>query len=476
MKNIILIPLIGTAIMVMLPTTARKRVREVALVLSILTLVEAIRLYIIMDKSTAGFQHLLEIKWTTQSILFGMDSVTMVFVLLTAILIPICILIGWDTPRVQETEYYVSLLVVEILLIGVFSVLDILGFYTFYEGVLIPVFYLIGVWGIRKQKITAAMYFFFYTLIGSVLMLISIIYIYTITGTTDYQTITTMELGVEVEKILFLGFMASLAVKIPMYPFHVWLPLAHVEAPIAGSVLLAGVLIKLGSYGMLRYVKVLMPTASEYYSPLVYTLSLLGVIYASLTTLRQTDLKRIVAYSSVAHMGIVTLGIFTPTTAGQEGSIYIQLAHGVVSTGLFIAVAIVYDRYHTRTIRYYSGVATTMPVFSLLFFILTMSNIAVPGTSNFIGEIVTLRGVMETSKSVAILSTIGMILGGAYGIYMFNRVVFGAVTPYIEEAPRDVNRREFNVLAPLAVLSIILGIWPSEILEAIHGSVISWII
>jgi len=201
-----------------------------------------------------------------------------------------------------------------------------------------------------------------------------------------------------------------------------------------------------------------MPTASEYYSPLVYTLSLLGVIYASLTTLRQTDLKRIVAYSSVAHMGIVTLGIFTPTTSGQEGSIYIQLAHGVVSSGLFLAVAIVYDRYHTRTIRYYSGVATTMPVFSLLFFILTMSNIAVPGTSNFIGEIVTLRGVMETSKSVAILSTIGMILGGAYGIYMFNRVVFGAVTPYIEEAPRDVNRREFKVLAPLAVISIILGI------------------
>lgn len=209
---------------------------------------------------------------------------------------------------------------------------------------------------------------------------------------------------------------------------------------------------------MLRYVKVLMPTASEYYSPLVYTLSLLGVIYASLTTLRQTDLKRIVAYSSVAHMGIVTLGIFTPTTAGQEGAIFIQLAHGVVSSGLFIAVAIVYDRYHTRTIRYYSGVATTMPVFTLLFFILTMSNIAVPGTSNFVGEIVTLRGVMETSKSVAILSTIGMILGGAYGIYMFNRVVFGAVSPYVEEAPRDVNRREFNVLAPLAVLSLILGI------------------
>lgn len=209
---------------------------------------------------------------------------------------------------------------------------------------------------------------------------------------------------------------------------------------------------------MLRYVQVIMPTASEYYSPLIYTLSLLGVVYASLTTLRQTDLKRIVAYSSVAHMGIVTLGIFTPTTAGQEGAIMIQIAHGLVSSGLFIAVAIVYDRYHTRTIRYYSGVATTMPVYSIIFFILTLSNIAVPGTSNFVGEIMTIRGVMDTSKAVAVMSTVGMILGGAYGIYMFNRVTFGAVSPYIEAAPRDMTRREYQVIAPLAVLSILIGV------------------
>jgi len=241
-----------------------------------------------------------------------------------------------------------------------------------------------------------------------------------------------------------------------------------VEAPIAGSVLLAGVLIKLGSYGMLRFVNILMPTAAEYFSPLIYTLSILGIIYASLTTLRQTDLKRIVAYSSVAHMGIVTLGIFTPTTAGQEGAIMIQLAHGIVSSGLFIAVAIVYDRYHTRTIRYYSGVATTMPVFSIMFFILTMSNIAVPGSSNFVGEIETLRGVFDTSYAVAVISTSGMILGGAYGIYMFNRVTFGVVTPYLEASPRDMTRREYIVIMPLAVLSIILGIWPNEVTEPIH--------
>lgn len=209
---------------------------------------------------------------------------------------------------------------------------------------------------------------------------------------------------------------------------------------------------------MMRYVQVLMPTATEYYSPIVYTLSLIGIVYASLTTLRQTDMKRIVAYSSVAHMGIVTLGIFTPTTAGQEGAIYIQLAHGVVSSGLFIAVAIIYDRYHTRTIRYYSGIATTMPIFSIIFFILMMSNIAVPGTSNFVGEIITLRGIMDTSKLVAVISTLGMILGGAYGVYMYNRIVFGGVTPYVQEAGRDTTRREFVVVAPLAVISIILGV------------------
>jgi NADH-quinone oxidoreductase subunit M len=234
--------------------------------------------------------------------------------------------------------------------------------------------------------------------------------------------------------------------------------LAHVEAPVAGSVLLAGVLIKLGSYGMLRYVLVLTPTATEYFSPLVYTLSLLGVVYASLTTLRQTDLKRIVAYSSVAHMGIVTMGIFTPMAIGQEGAIFIQLAHGVVSSGLFIAVTLIYDRLHTRIIRYYSGLAVTMPVFSLLFFVLTMSNIAVPGTGNFIGEIMTLRGVFDTSMIAAIMATSGMILGGAYGVFMYNRIVFGGMTPYVEEAPRDLNRREFVVLAPLAILSIVLGV------------------
>ncbi len=470
MITLFLIPIIGCIVLLL----HRKHIRELALITSILTLLVSLIMYINLESSITGFSYLWEFKWSNNStLLFGIDHISMLYILLTAILIPICILIGWEVKRVQEMEYYISLLVIETMLIGVFTILDILGFYILFESILIPVFYIIGVWGSRKQKITAAMYFFFYTLIGSVLMLVSIIYIYSITGTTDYIVLSTQELGISVEKVLFLGFMASLMVKIPMYPFHVWLPLAHVEAPIAGSVLLAGVLIKLGSYGMLRYVLVLMPTAVEYYSPLIYTLSILGVIYASLTTLRQTDLKRIVAYSSVAHMGIVTLGIFSPNISGQIGAIYIQLAHGIVSSGLFLAVAIVYDRFHTRTIRYYSGITTTMPIFSTVFFILTLSNIAVPGTSNFIGEIITLRGVFDSSIWAAVLATSGMILGGAYGIYMYNRVSFGVVSPYILEAPRDMDRRESLVIIPLAVLSIILGIWPNAIVNDLYLNIVN---
>jgi len=466
-KQLIILPLIGISSIFLAEN--KKDIKYISLAISLLLFIESTRLYVILDKSYSSCQQVLAIFWGEGTIiLFGLDSISIVFILLTTLLIPFCILMGYNIEKVLEKEFYISLLLIELILIFVFTVLDLLGFYIFYEAVLIPVFYLIGVWGSRKQKITASMYFFFYTLIGSVLMLISIIYIYSLLGTTNYLLLGSISLGWDLEKILFLGFMSSLVVKIPMYPFHVWLPLAHVEAPISGSVLLAGILIKLGAYGMIRFVLTLMPNASEFYSPIIYVLSFLGILYASLTTLRQTDLKRIVAYSSVAHMGVVTLGVFTPTSFGQEGAILIQLAHGLVSSGLFICVAILYDRYYTRVIRYYSGIAITMPLFSLWFFILTMSNIAVPGTSNFVGEILTLRGIIEISKGIAVLSCIGMILGGAYGIYMFNRVVFGSFSTYILNAPRDVDRLESFVLSFLALSSLTLGIWPSEIIQTIH--------
>ena len=380
-------------------------------------------------------------------------------------------MVSWDSIKMLTRQYLISLIAIEALLIGVFTVMDVLGFYVLYEGVLIPMFYIIGVWGAREQKITAAYYFFFYTLLGSVLMLISIMYIYTISGTTDYTTLMGYELSASVQKVVFLGFLASLAVKIPSFPFHIWLPLAHVEAPVAGSVLLAGVLIKLGSYGLIRFGLGLTPLACEYYAPLVYTLSIIGIIYASLTTIRQTDLKRIIAYSSVGHMGVVTIGIFTQNVEGIEGSIFLQIAHGIVSSALFIVVTLLYERYHTRIVKYYRGVTITMPIYSTLFLIFTMSNIGVPGTSNYIGEIMALAGAMEENWVVAFLASIGMVLSASYGLFLYNRVCFGGLSSYMVTAPRDVTRREMYVLAPLAMLTIVLGVWPSELIDTMHASV-----
>ena len=429
MKELIYLCLIGISLIFL--TSNQKLVKQISIVISLLLFIKSVKLCLVLNKVFI-YQQILVFYWgNNNQIIFGLDPISIAFILLTTLLIVFCVLVGYETEKVLEKEYYISLFLVEFILIGVFSILDLLGFYILYEAILLPMFYVIGIWGSRKQKITASMYFFFYTLVGSILMLISIIYIYYLTGTTSLLVLNSFDLSLELEKILFLGFMSSLIVKVPMYPFHVWLPLAHVEAPISGSVLLAGVLIKLGSYGILRFVLFLMPNASEFFSPIVYILSLLGIMYASLTTLRQIDLKRIIAYSSVAHMGIVTIGLFTPISYSQEGAVLVQIAHGIVSSGLFIAVSIIYDRYKTRSIRYYSGLVITMPLFSLWFFILILSNISVPGTSNFIGEILTLRGLIEVSKSVAVLSCIGVILGGAYGIYMFNRIVFGCFSVYI---------------------------------------------
>lgn len=438
-------------------------------------MIEALRLYVIMDKKSTEYQLVEKIVWETKEIAFGLDGISINFVVLTTILIPICILVSWESVKIMTRQYLIMMIVIEWLLIGVFTVMDVLGFYVLYEGVLIPMFYIIGVWGAREQKITAAYYFFFYTLLGSVVMLISIMYIYTISGTTDYVTLMGYELEENVQKIVFIAFIASLAVKIPLYPFHIWLPQAHVEAPVAGSVLLAGVLIKLGSYGLIRYSVGLTPLACEYFAPIMYTLSLLGVIYASITTIRQTDLKRIIAYSSVGHMGIVTIGIFTMNVEGIEGSIYLQIAHGIVSSGLFIIVTQLYERYHTRIVKYYRGVTMTMPVYSTMFLILTMSNIGVPGTSNYIGEIMAIAGAMEENGLVAVLAGLGMVLSASYGLFIYNRVSFGAISAYMTEAPRDVTRREMYVLVPLVGLALVLGVWPGPVMSVMHGSVYSLI-
>lgn len=465
MINLLIIPIIGAIIQIFTPN------KRWALGISVLTFIESIRIYLAFDKNSSDIQFIQNIVWFNKEITFGLDGISIYFILLTTLLIPICILVSWNSITYLTRQYLISLLIIEWLLIGVFSVLDVLGFYVFYEGVLIPMFYIIGVWGARAQKITAAYYFFFFTLLGSVLMLISIMYIYSITGTTDYISLLSFEFTENVQIWIFLAFFASLAVKLPSFPFHIWLPLAHVEAPVAGSVLLAGILIKLGAYGLIRYSLALTPFACEYFAPLVYTLSILGVIYASITTIRQTDLKRIIAYSSVGHMGIVTIGIFTMNLIGIQGSIYLQLAHGIVSSALFIVVTLIYERYHTRIVKYYRGISITMPLYSILFLIFTLGNIGLPGTSNFVGEILAIVGVLEDNSIVAILAALGIILSASYSLFLYNRVCFGGLSNYMLVAPRDLTRREFYILAPLALLSILLGLMPNEILSTIEASV-----
>lgn len=479
MKILLLIPIIGSLIISVMPTEReedKRKLKKVALITSILTLLEGIRIWIGLEEGTESIQLIYKLEWYGgEGILFGVDGISIIYLLLTVIIFPICILASWDSIKILQKQYWISLLMLESILIAVFTVMDILGFYICFEAVLIPMFIIIGIWGAREEKITASYYFFFYTLIGSVLFLISIIYIYKEVGSTDYNTILGTSIPEEAQRWIFLAFFASLAVKIPKFPFHIWLPLAHVEAPLAGSIILAGILIKLGSYGFIRFAIPILPEASVYFTPLIFTLAVIGIIYASLTTIRQTDLKRIIAYSSVSHMAVVMLSIFTLTTIGIEGSIFLQVAHGIVSSALFIVVTILYDRHHTRIVKYYRGVTITMPIYSSIFLFFTLANIAVPLSCNFIGEFVSLLATFEINPMIAVLASTGMILSACYSLFLYNRVAFGTMSPYIAAAEnnRDVTRREWYVLAPLVVLTVLLGVYPNIIFDALHSPVVN---
>ncbi len=442
---------------------------------TIITFIETIIMWSNFDSSKIGYQWEttwanLPLNWT-----FGIDGMSLWLIVLTSLLMPICILSNWESIKIMKREYMLAFIILEILLILVFSVLDILLFYVFFETILIPMFYVIGIWGAREQKIQAAYYFFFYTLLGSVLLLIGIMFLYVNFGTTDLQTIQSNMIDTSIQNWLFIAFFASLAVKIPMFPFHLWLPQAHVEAPLAGSILLAGVLLKLGGYGFIRYVLTILPDASIYFSPLVMTLSAIAVIYASLTTIRQIDMKRLIAYSSVAHMAIVTIGIFSGNTNGISGSIILMLAHGFVSSALFIIVTILYDRHHSRIFKYYRGITITMPIYSSIFFFFTLANIAAPLTANFIGEFLVLSGALSYSFIITLLASTGMILSAAYSLYFYNRVAFGSMSLYIEHSldNRDITRREFWLLIPLIIPTIYVGIYPELILNSLQSFLIS---
>ena len=396
----------------------------------------------------------------------GIDGISLFFFILSSFLIFLCVLFIWNEANFKE--YAITLLVIDLLLLLVFSVLDLLLFYVFFEAILIPMYLMIGIWGSRERKIRAVYLFFFYTLLGSLCMLIGLLYIYSITGTLNFEYLMSYSFSFEQQYWLWLAFFLSFASKIPMFPFHVWLPEAHVEAPTVGSVLLAGILLKLGVYGFLRFSLNLFPEASLYFSPLVYLLSILGIVYASLTAIRQTDLKRIIAYSSVAHMNLVTIGIFSFNVVGVEGSILQSISHGFVSGAMFLLIGILYDRYHSRLLYYYGGLVHMMPIYAALLLFFTLANIALPGTSSFVGEFLLLAGIYKTNFLTCIFATLGVILCGAYSLWLYNRIIFGNLKIHNTLLFKDINFREFSILLPLIFLVLLMGIYPKFFLDYIH--------
>nr|WCH58007.1 NADH dehydrogenase subunit 4 [Hypnea cornuta] len=468
-----LIPLLGVMILLFIEESNEFLCRQTALWFACTTFISSLFIWLQFDSSTPDFQFVSTFLWFPYINFYytvGVDGISLFFILLTTFLIIICILISWSSIAFQVKDYLICFLVLEFFLIQVFSVLDMVLFYIYFESVLIPMFLIIGVWGSRQRKIRAAYQFFLYTLIGSLLMLLAILIIYSQTGSTDFYILWYSCFTEPKQLILWLALFASFAIKIPMIPFHIWLPEAHAEAPTAGSVILAGILLKMGGYGFLRFSLPMFPWASMYFSPLIFTLSVIAVIYASLTTLRQVDLKKIIAYSSVSHMGFVTIGIFSLNLQGLEGSIFLMLSHGLVSSALFFCVGILYDRYKTRIIKYYTGLIQVMPLFGIFFLFFTFSNIGFPGTSSFIGEILVLLGVFQINTVLTFFSSTGIVLGAAYSIWLFNRLNFGSVKLSYLGVYQDISRREFLILVPLTILIIWMGVYPSSFLNDIHCS------
>lgn len=448
----------------------QQHVRFVALVGSGIVFICSVLLLLEFNTNNFYFQHVITynigLEFLNIYLSVGLDGISIFFFVLSSFLIFLCILFIWNESLFRF--YALNLLIIDFFLLLVFSVLDLLFFYIFFEAILIPMFIIIGVWGSRERKIRAVYLFFFYTLVGSICMLVGLLYIYSVAGTLNFEYIINYEFTCLEQRWLWLAFFLSFAAKIPMFPFHIWLPEAHVEAPTVGSVLLAGILLKLGVYGFLRFSLTLFPEASNFFSPLVYLLCILGIISASLTAIRQTDLKRIIAYSSIAHMNLVTIGIFSFNLAGIEGSVLQSISHGFVSGALFLLVGILYQRYHSRLLSYYGGLVHVMPIYSVLFLIFTMANIALPGTSSFVGEFLLLAGIYKVNSIVCFLAALGVIFCGGYSLWVYNRMIFGNLkitnTRYFD----DINLREFIILLPLLFLVFYMGISPVFFVKYIH--------
>jgi proton-translocating NADH-quinone oxidoreductase chain M len=463
LSAIFLTLILSLFILFIIPNNDLKTVRSFSLLISGVVLVLSTYILSEFDFNISYYQNVeilnLGFDFLNINFYFGLDGLSVYFFFLTALLIFICVLFSWESDKLKENVF--NLLLLELLLLLVFSVLDLLLFYVFFEAILIPMFFLVGFLGSRARKIRAAFLLFFYTLFGSLLMLIGLIYIYSQVGSLNIEYIATFNFTDFEQKCLWLAFFLSFASKIPMFPFHIWLPEAHVEAPTIGSVLLAGILLKLGVYGFLRYSLTLFPEASLYFSPLVYLLSIIGIIYASFTAIRQTDIKRIIAYSSIAHMNLVTIGIFSFTIAGIEGSLLQSISHGFVSGGMFLMVGILYERYHSRLLYYYGGLVHVMPLYSTYLLIFTMANIALPGTSSFVGEFLLFCGIFKTSSFVCIISAFGVVLCGAYSLWLYNRIIFGNLKIAYTKNFKDLNLREFSLLTILIIPVILMGINPS---------------
>ena len=472
---IIFLPLIGV-LFILLTKGDEKKVNQicfnVSLLTSFLVFILSLLLWNNFDPNSAEFQFIEEQPWIGNVIKYkvGVDGISILFVVLTSFVTPICIIATSNSVKFRQKDFFIALLLMETMMLGVFCSLDIFIFYLFFEAGLIPMFLIIGIWG-GIRRVYSAFKFFLYTLLGSVFMLIAILFIYLKAGTTDIQELLKFDIDAKYQYWLWLGFFTSFAVKTPMWPVHTWLPDAHVEAPTSGSVILAAILLKMAGYGFIRFSIGFFPVASHYFAPLIFTLSIIGIIYTSLVALMQKDMKKLIAYSSVAHMGFVTIGIFAFNSQGIEGSIFQMISHGIVSAALFLSVGVIYDRMHTREIADYGGVVNTMPKYSIFFMVFILASLGLPGTSGFVGEFLVLIGVFKVNYLVSLLAATGVVLSACYSLWLYRRVVFGDVTNDNVRSLKDINKFEVMTLLPLLILTIVLGIFPNIILDTISTSV-----